>query len=634
MDEIRKWYSDDAPVKGIATICGAVSGNLELLDFDHEAERVFIGWQETVGLMAHSILDRVHIARTPKGFHVRYRVAGFVVPGNQQLASAVTADGECITLIETRGEGGYALAPGCPPECHESGKTYHDFLKVTLWDAIKHPITTEERGILISAAASFHEAEPRVDITPDPFADIGYSNGKAKTSGAFVLRATGGVASADRKRPGDDFNEKATWPDVLEPHGWKQVGRREDGTLLWRRPGKNSGCSATSGYCKTEARGDLLHVFSSNADRLKPGSYSKFEAHTFLTHGGDFVASTAQLGRDGYGDVAKPKEAAKSTDPVAIEIYSLPDLLALDIPPPRWAVPGILSQGLTLLAGAPKQGKSWLALNLAITISAGGMALGNVPVDAGDVLYLCLEDRLARVQSRARKILGGIGCKASARLKVAIAWPRMDQGGMEEIERWAATVTRPTLFIIDVWQKFKPTGDGRKATNQYEDDYRYSTELKSFADGVGASVIAVHHTKKGRSEDWLEDVSGTLGLGGAADGVLVLQRTRGELEAKLCMTGRDIDEQELALKFDPDHAIWTSEGNADERAKGELQKAIMDVFTRRPATWFTAMEMAALTNRDPKSVRATLYKLADKRLIEKEGSSFIYPSIHDTPVHL
>jgi hypothetical protein len=323
----------------------------------------------------------------------------------------------------------------------------------------------------------------------------------------------------------------------------------------------------------------------------------------------------------------KKNDNESTAVPTAVAIYTLPELLAMQIPEQKWAVPGIMSEGLTLLAGAPKQGKSWLALNLAITIAAGGKALGNAKVESGDVLYLCLEDRLRRVQYRARKVLGGIGCESSRRLKISVEWPKMSDGGLEGLETWAKSVERPTLFIIDVWQKFKPASNG-KSKNQYEEDYQFSTQLKSFADSIGCSALAIHHTKKSKSEDWLEDVSGTLGLAGAADGVLVLQRTRGECEAKLCMTGRDIDEQELALKFDQETAVWTSEGSAEERSQSKVQNAIMDQMRNHPGAQYTAPEMAGIIDIEPGQVRVNMWRMAEKGIIEKVNSRYRFPVQH------
>jgi RecA-family ATPase len=152
-------------------------------------------------------------------------------------------------------------------------------------------------------------------------------------------------------------------------------------------------------------------------------------------------------------DRADPNEPRGVKQPT---ILRLDELMSRDFPPTRWAVPGILPEGLSLLAGKPKLGKSFLALNLGITIAAGGKALGSVAVDSGDVLYLALEDRYRRLQDRARKILDGLGCIASARLHLACEWPRMTQDGLGFIEDWIEKQSGAKLVVIDVWARFRP----------------------------------------------------------------------------------------------------------------------------------------------------------------------------------
>ena len=104
------------------------------------------------------------------------------------------------------------------------------------------------------------------------------------------------------------------------------------------------------------------------------------------------------------------------------------DLMAAELPPVRWVVPGVLSEGVPLLAGKPKLGKSWLALGKCLAVAAGGVALGTRQVERGDVLYLALEDNRRRLQKRLSKMLCG---PAPNRLEIATAWPKLDEGGVE-----------------------------------------------------------------------------------------------------------------------------------------------------------------------------------------------------------
>src|SRR5262249_34565487 len=144
------------------------------------------------------------------------------------------------------------------------------------------------------------------------------------------------------------------------------------------------------------------------------------------------------------------------------------------------AIPGLLSEGLSILAGKPKMGKSFLALNLAMTIAAGGKALGDIETVAGDVLYMALEDRLRRVQVRARKMLAGLGGGARPPRHVAVSWPRQEQGGLDHLSRWLDAADNPRLVIIDVVAKFRTASTGRR--NVYEEDYEVLSQIKDVLD--------------------------------------------------------------------------------------------------------------------------------------------------------
>lgn len=316
------------------------------------------------------------------------------------------------------------------------------------------------------------------------------------------------------------------------------------------------------------------------------------------------------------------------------EIVRLDDLMRRDIPAPKWAVPGILSEGLSILAGKPKLGKSWVSLNLAITLAAGGMALQSTRVIAGDVLYLALEDRLRRIQDRSRKVLGGLGMAASARLHVAVEWPRMGAGGLEALSEWIVAAEAPRLVIVDVWQKFRPPS--RTTGNQYEVDYEAGGAIKRLADEHGISVLILHHCKKAAADDVVDEISGTLGLAGSADGLLVLHRVRGENEATLNVTGRDVDDQKLALTFDPDHCTWKCEGPAEQRSQGKVKSAILDWFKRNAgASMFPGEVADALREQLGKSatastVRTVLLRLVDAGALRKVGGKYAWPGIGTT----
>jgi putative DNA primase/helicase len=288
-EAIRSWWQDGAD--GIAIIGGGVSGGLECLDFDRG--ELFEDWCQLVESQAPGLTARLSVVRTPRrpaGYHVRYRCRAVEIPGNMKLAQERGTDPKTgkpclVTLIETRGEGGYALAPGSPPACHETGSTYEHIAGPQLMDLAE--IASEERELLIAAARSFDLA----------------SAAKTKRSGASSKGEGAGV------RPGDEYDRRGPdWAEILEPHGWERCTGRGTATY-WRRPGKEtSGYSATTGYCKGEDGADLLAVFSSNAhpfdgpNGTRPCTcYGKFAAFALLNHEGDFKAAARELASLGYG---------------------------------------------------------------------------------------------------------------------------------------------------------------------------------------------------------------------------------------------------------------------------------------------------------------------------------------------
>lgn len=312
--------------------------------------------------------------------------------------------------------------------------------------------------------------------------------------------------------------------------------------------------------------------------------------------------------------------AGPGRQPPPPRIWSLTDLLATEFPPPAWAVPGLLSEGLTILAGKPKLGKSWIALNLALTIAAGGKALGAVKVTPGDVLYLSLEDRVRRVKDRALKVLSGLSCEASARLHIAVEWPRQDQGGLDHLASWLESVPSPRLVIIDVWGRFRPPSRG--ARSAYEQDYEQVVGLKSLIDHYRTSALLIHHCKKGASEDAVEEVSGTLGLAGATDGTLVLTRSRSETEAELFVTGRDCEEQKIALSFDPKTFVWTSHGKSGEHTESKLKASLIALFKRNAGAVLGFAEIVeSLKVGDEKRayLRNVLGRMTDEHMIRRVG---------------
>jgi hypothetical protein len=209
-------------------------------------------------------------------------------------------------------------------------------------------------------------------------------------------------------------------------------------------------------------------------------------------------------------------------EPVARKLGSETALMLLrkELPEIKFIVPGYVTEGLTILAGKGKIGKSWLALGIAIAVASGGYALGSIKVEQGDVLYLALEDNERRLQRRLRQLFARES--GLDRLYYDLACPPLDKGGIDAIGAWIRRVPAPRLVVIDVLAKVRPPA--RQIESAYEADYRALGPLKQLADDSGVAIMLVHHTRKAEAEDAFDAVSGSTGLTGAADATLVLSR--------------------------------------------------------------------------------------------------------------
>lgn len=216
--------------------------------------------------------------------------------------------------------------------------------------------------------------------------------------------------------------------------------------------------------------------------------------------------------------------------------------------PPGYAVKDLLVQGLHILAGAPKTGKSWLALWLCQQVAGGEKVWGH-PTQQGTVLYLCLEDGYRRLQDRLLDITED----PSENLYLATHAGILADGLAGQIETFVREHGRVSLIVIDTLQKVRETC----TDNTYARDYADLARLKELADRCRTTVLLVHHLRKQYDSDPLNRVSGTAGMSGAADGTFILQREdRSSNYGTLFCTGRDIESKELKLQFDPMSHIW------------------------------------------------------------------------------
>jgi hypothetical protein len=295
--------------------------------------------------------------------------------------------------------------------------------------------------------------------------------------------------------------------------------------------------------------------------------------------------------------------------------------MATEFPPMRWAVDGVLAEGVNVLAGTPKLGKSWLALGLAVAVASGGHAFGRIPVAEGDVLVLALEDTARRLQARLGKILRG--SPGPARLTIATRWD-----GIEAVDRWLTEHPDARLVVVDVLQRVR--GPGVRGESLYNADYNALRPFADLAHAHGVCVLVVHHTRKATADDYVDEVSGTFGLAGAADAILVARRSRQSGAAIIKVTGRDVEERELALEFDPATAAWVLlDGPASHHEVRDTRRLILDALLGSAPMGPKAIHDKTGIGLD--LVKQTVRRMADDGQLNTAGGRYWHP---DTPVPL
>jgi hypothetical protein len=332
---------------------------------------------------------------------------------------------------------------------------------------------------------------------------------------------------------------------------------------------------------------------------------------------------------------AQTAEAPRNTEPPPIpEGFTASELMQRDFPEPKYVVPGILTEGLAILAGRPKTGKSWMALGFALASASGGMALGKIQIEKGAAAYLALEDTPRRLKSRIDQVL--CGNTPPSDLHFFTSWPRLDEDALPLLSKWLDDHKDIRFVIVDTMARLWPKGNGRDSNTLYNRDYDTVSAIKSIADRHGICILLVTHLRKAASEDPLEMISGSMGISGSADTLMVLQRSRGKADANLLVTGRDIEEQEIALKFDQTTGSWLHLGSSDEYQRSKEQTDVLEILKKAKSP-LHLREIATSLHRKKDGVCHTLSKLLRDGLVKKTDRglyvfsfNMINPSIRST----
>lgn len=242
----------------------------------------------------------------------------------------------------------------------------------------------------------------------------------------------------------------------------------------------------------------------------------------------------------------------------------------------------LLYQGTYLFVGSPKIGKSFFMAQLAYHVSTG-TPLWDYPVKKGTVLYLALEDDYRRLQERMYRMFGTDGTE---NLYFSVSSKPLGNGLTDQLSGFIREHPDTTLVIIDTLQKIREVDSD---SYSYAKDYEIINQLKQFSDSWGICLLLVHHTRKQKSSDNFDMISGTNGLLGCADGAFMLYKeTRTSNKATLEISGRDQQDQKIHLIRDEEKLCWNFEKAETELWKEPpepLLECIANLVTEENPTW-------------------------------------------------
>lgn len=458
---------------GIGVIAGIASGNLEMIElegpFEQACEALASLEKDAQAFGIKPLLDdilRGNSEITPTGgIHFFYRVKDGTPLGNTKLAQKIQPDTNGIKVIaETRGQGGWVVVQPSGGRTHPSGRAYR---ALDGTPATTPTITANDRDELYRL---FRTLDQITVVTEPEF--------KQPT------------APREGLSPGDDFNNRATWTEILAPAGWKSLGsstRQGHPIEYWQRPGKNEGISATTG-----GPGNHLYVFSTSTNLPAEQPLSKFAVYTHQAHGGNFSTAAKQLHKDGFGKLNEPTQSFTQIEDTKPFVYT--DLSWIlsgnppEIEPPIW---GKRRDGLSLfynarvngIYGDPETAKSWLAM----------CTIAEALYEGSKCVYLDA-DHNGAVEITSRFMLLGVDRKHLANPDLFRLYEpdSTNELGLfvQEMLEWT-----PALAVIDSIGEILPMLGLSSVDN---DDITNAIRklLKPIAHKAGACVITIDHLPK------------------------------------------------------------------------------------------------------------------------------------------
>lgn len=558
-NELKEWHAkkDNA---GIGVVCGAISGNLEVIDIDpagdtyearsKEASEIADWTMSAIEKRSPGLSEKLAIHRTPSGGnHILYRCQE-PVEGNQKLAEVPTRNeldqklstipkidvegyeskaGAKLqvlsvafqylasesspkrdrTVIETRGEGGYVVGPHSPVSCGRPGSDQHYEHVAGPKLAVLQPITEKERDILLNVCRQFN-------VKPS-----------TKPAQKVEQRADPAQPSlAGEVRPGDDFSNRVTWADILEPAGFTHVGNDGD-TARWRRPGTKSKLSATT----NSGGSDLFYPFSPNCGMEPNRGYNRFSVYALLNHDGDMSRAAEELARQGYGsrpslDHIDIDEALDGSgiEKIENEIKSFPlfryeEFLELEAPENYLCEQILIAGESCVIGGKEKTCKTTIAIDLLLSIGSATRFLNRFDCPKRETTgFLTGESGIPKLQRSLKTIM------ASKQFFPLDDTPEIyeppaflisqtlpDLSSRKSLEQVKRTIEQFGLKVLALDPMYLCLGSAAELTNNVSAMGNLLRSLDEISKDTGCTIIVLHHTNR-KSENneplTLRDLSG------------------------------------------------------------------------------------------------------------------------------
>lgn len=286
----------------------------------------------------------------------------------------------------------------------------------------------------------------------------------------------------------------------------------------------------------------------------------------------------------------------------------------------QWIIPDIMPlEGVTMLVGSPKSGKSLFLLNVLNNYLSRQVILDFYPPATGahKILYLDLESSKRRIKERSTKMHSAIS-NIPDTMEMAVAWPRFGAGGMSKL-RSRLDYEHFGLIVIDTLGKIQAMRT-LSNTHSYSIDQQEIDKFTRICRDYDTSIVLVHHTRKAKSSDWVDMVSGSHGISGAVDTLLYLYREDGQTGAALHAKGRDVDEESYRLSFNRETNSWSMLGNL-KHIMSPLTTAQREIFDLLNATdgVLTPTQISKRIKKAPSCIKMHLANLVASGVIIRYG---------------